>query len=120
MALDAVHEHIEARLTRQVDQVHQLVHGRPADQRAVGLEQRPEVEDPDVVQAEPGYLGQILAGVRRVEVVPGVEPTVARRVVDAEAERRNGILPRSGLALSVSLALVLREGSCSARMYQPP
>jgi hypothetical protein len=59
------------------------------------------MEDPDMVQAEAGYLGQILAGVRRVEVVPGVEPTAARRVVDAEAERRNGILPRSGLALTL-------------------
>jgi hypothetical protein len=85
--------------------VHQLVHGGRADECAVGLEERPEVEDPDVVEAEPRYPGQILAGVRRVEVVPGVEPAAARRVVDAEAERRNGILPRSGLVLSLVLLL---------------
>jgi hypothetical protein len=92
MALYAVHHHVEARLGREVHQSRQLVDGGGADERAVGLEQRPEVEDPDVVQAEPGDLGQVLTGVLRVEVVPGVEPAAAGRVVDAEAERGNGIL----------------------------
>ncbi|GLP63646.1 hypothetical protein TUSST3_02670 [Streptomyces sp. TUS-ST3] len=52
MALYAVHHDVEARLGRQVDQLRQLVHRGGADQRAVGLEQRPQVEDPDVVEAE--------------------------------------------------------------------
>lgn len=106
MALHAVHQDVEARLGRQIDQLCQLVHGRGADQRAVGLQERPEVEDPDVVEAEPGHLCQILAGAARIEVVPGVEPAVAGRVVDAEAECGNGIL--------------LGPGPCPARMYQSP
>jgi hypothetical protein len=89
-----------------------LVHGRRADERAVGLEERPEVEDADVVEAQAGYLGQVLAGVGRVEVVPGVEPAAAGRVVDAEAERRDGILLGSerGLSLlNVSTTMVGNE-----------
>ncbi|MGP4047270.1 hypothetical protein [Streptomyces sp. 2A115] len=85
MALHSVHEDVEAGLGRQVDQVRQLVDGRRTDERAIGLEQRPEMEDADVVQAEPGYLGQVFAGLCRIEVVPGVEPAAAGRVVDAEA-----------------------------------
>lgn len=106
MALHAVHEDVETRLARQVDQVHQLVDGGRAQERAVGLEQRPQVEDPDVVEPEPGYLREVLTGVRRVEVVPRVEPAAAGRVVDAEAERRDGILlgagsvPKTGLVLA--------------------
>ncbi|MDH6218632.1 hypothetical protein M2283_005966 [Streptomyces pseudovenezuelae] len=92
MPLHAVHHDVEARLAREVDEVRQLVDGRGADQRAVGLEQRPQVEDADVVEAEGGDLGQVLAGARRVEVLPGVEPAAAGRVVDAEAGRGNGIL----------------------------
>jgi hypothetical protein len=50
------------------------------------------VEDTDVVEPQAGYLLQVLAGVRRVEVLPGVEPAAAGRVVDAEAELTDGIL----------------------------
>ena len=106
MALHAVHHDVEARLGRQVDELCQLLDGGGADEGAVGLEQRPEVEDPDVVEAEPRDLGEVLAGVLRVEVVPGVEPAAAGRVVDAEAERRDGILlgsptlPGRGLVLA--------------------
>jgi hypothetical protein len=64
------------------------------------------VEDPDVVEAEPGYPGQVLAGAGRIEVVPGVEPAVAGRVVDAEAERGNGILLGSCRVLLLSCANV--------------
>jgi hypothetical protein len=92
MALHAVHEDVETGLGGQVDQVRQLVDGGGADECAVGLEERPEVEDPDVVEAERGDLVQVLAGVLRVEVVPGVEPAAAGRVVDAEAERGDGNL----------------------------
>jgi hypothetical protein len=92
MPLHAVHHDVETGLGRKVDEAYQLVDGGRADEGAVGLEQRPEVEDADVVQAEAGYLGQVLAGVVRVEVVPGVEPAAAGRVVDAEAELWNGIL----------------------------
>jgi hypothetical protein len=106
MALDAVHEDVETGLGRQVDEVCQLVDGGGADERAVGLQERPEVEDPDVVEAEPGYLLQVLAGVSGIEVVPGVEPTAAGRVVDAEAERTDGILLGSGPALLLSCANV--------------
>jgi hypothetical protein len=86
MALDAVHENVEACLGSQVDQAHQLVDGGAADERAIGLEERPEVEDPYVVEAQAGYLRQVLACVRRVEVVPGVEPAATGGVVDAEAQ----------------------------------
>ncbi|BBC39009.1 hypothetical protein SGFS_103030 [Streptomyces graminofaciens] len=90
MALDAVHEDVEAALGRQVHQPDELVHGRRPDQSAVGLEQGPEVEDPDVVQAQPGDLRQILTREPGIEVVPGVEPAPAWGVVDPEAECGRG------------------------------
>ena len=87
MALHSVHEDVETGLGRQVDELDQLVDGRGSDQCAVGLQERPEVEDADVVEAERGYLGEVLAGVGRIEVVPGVEPAAAGRVVHSEAGR---------------------------------
>jgi hypothetical protein len=90
MALDAVHEDVQTALGRQVDQPDELVHRTGADQRAVGLEQGPQVEDPDVVQAQSGDLRQILAGLSGIEVVPNVEPAAAWGVVDPEAERGRG------------------------------
>jgi hypothetical protein len=90
MALDAVHKDVQTALGRQVDQPDELVHRGDADQRAVGLEQGPQVEDPDVVQAQSGDLRQVLAGLSGIEVVPGVEPAPAWGVVDPEAERGRG------------------------------
>lgn len=90
MALDAVHEDVQTALAGQVHQVDELVHGRRPDHGAVGLEQRPEVEDPDVVQAQPGDLCQVLAREPWIEVVPGVEPAPAWGVVDSETERGRG------------------------------
>lgn len=107
MALHAVHHDVEPCLAGQVHEARQLVDGGGADEGAVGLQQRPEVEDADVVDAQIGYPVQVLTRASRVEVVPGVEPAVAGRVVDAEAERVDGILlagpalPGSGPALGL-------------------
>jgi hypothetical protein len=110
MTLDAVHHDVEPGLGGQVHEPDELVHGGGADEGAVGLEQRPQVKDPDVVQAEVRYLGEILAGGRRVEVVPGVEPAAARGVVDAEARgSADGVLLRGLCTVNVSTTMVANE-----------
>ncbi len=93
MALEAVHGDVEPALPGRVHQRHQLLDGARADQRAVGLEQRPEREHPDVVEAERGDRVEVGADGVEVEVEPVVEPAGGGRVVDAEA-RGGG--PRSG------------------------
>jgi hypothetical protein len=68
------------------------------------------VEDPDVVQPEVRNLGEILAGGRRIEVVPGVEPAAARGVVDAEARgSADGVLLRGLCTVNVSTTMVANE-----------
>ncbi|GGM95524.1 hypothetical protein [Streptomyces fuscichromogenes] len=102
MALDAVHEDVKAELGRQIHQLHQLLHGGGADQMAVGLEQRPQVEDTDVVEAQSGDLGQVRADVVRIDVVPCVEPAATWGVVDAEAEFGDGRGRADGVLLGAS------------------
>src|SRR5699024_6214011 len=60
--------------------------GLLAHQGAVGLEDRPEREDPHVIQAEPGDRVEVALDLVPARAEPGVEPAVTRYVVDAEAQ----------------------------------
>ena len=87
MPLQSVHVDVETALGRGVGEFDELLDGARADQRAVGLEERPEREDPDVVEAEAGDRVQVGAYGVEIEVQPVVEPALAGRVVGAEAGR---------------------------------
>lgn len=87
MALQSVHVDVEAALGRGVGELDELLDGARPDQGAVGLEERPEREDPDVVEAEACDRVQVGAHGVEVEVQPVVEPALAGCVVDAEAQR---------------------------------
>nr|WP_244955303.1 hypothetical protein [Streptomyces chrestomyceticus] len=77
MALECVHGDVEAALRGGVHQVPQLLDGARADEGTVRLEDRPQGEDSDVVQAERREGVQVAAYGVEVEIQPVVEPAVA-------------------------------------------
>ena len=86
--LQTVDVDVQAAFGGGVGQPHQLVHGGGTDQGAVGLEVRPQREDPDVVEAQRGDRVEVGPDGVEVEVEPVVEPPFAGGVVDAEAHGR--------------------------------
>lgn len=86
VALEPVHIDVEAAFGGGVGELDELLDGARADQGAVGLEERPEREDPDVVEPEAGDRVQVGAYGVEVEVQPVVEPALAGRVVGAETQ----------------------------------
>jgi hypothetical protein len=98
MALDAVHQDGETGLAREVDQ---LVDGAAADHGPVGLQQWPQMEDPDVIEAETGGLRQVIPGMRGVDVVAArTSPDEPRRLAADSA--LNAALRRLGITPSVT------------------
>ncbi len=102
MALQPVDVDVQPSFGGGVRQLHQLLHGARPDQRAVGLEERPEGEDADVVETEGGEGVEVGADRVRIEVQPVMEPPLSGGVVGAEAQRAaGGVLARAWAFLSV-------------------
>ena len=85
VSLQRIDHDVEPHLRGHVDHGAHVVQGARADEAAVGLEEGPQREDPHVVGADVAQGGEVLADGVEVEVQPGVEPPLARRVVDPEA-----------------------------------
>src|SRR4051794_37825840 len=85
MSLQAVDVDGQTPLGRGVGELDELLDGAGPDQGPVGLEKRPQWEDPDVIEAEGRDRVQVGADRVEVEIEPVMEPAAGRGVVDAEA-----------------------------------
>lgn len=90
MALESVDGDVEPAFARRVRQEYQLLDRARPNQGAVRLEDRPEREDPDVVESEGRDGVEIGPDGVRVEVEPVMEPAFARCVVDSEPRDPRG------------------------------
>jgi hypothetical protein len=86
MSLQDVDLHVQACLVSGVEHPGELLDGLGTDQPAVGLEHRPQREDPHVVEAESRDGLEIGFDVVEGEVEPVVKPALGRGVVHAETQ----------------------------------
>lgn len=86
VALDGVNSHVQPGLAREVDDLADLAQCPRSQERPVRLHDRPEREDPHVVETETRDLGEVTRNRRVVQVEPGVEPPLGRGVVDVRVE----------------------------------
>ena len=106
MALQQVYGDVEARFPDHVGHSQDVGDRSGADEGAIGLQRRPQREDPQVIESELGEGLHVLADLPEVQIVPGVEPSAPRGVVRAEA-REEGVLALELIHRSTSLSVVV-------------